>query len=365
MKSDYEKLIEQGYTTEEITPDLSEVSSIDISTSPMSENREDKSVSVTNSTGTSKKTSSIMMGYNKANIKLPDGSYISLDELEAAIDKEFAATKENTVIVVKKTGKKVDVSALKAELRKALDKKAKLSLDGKSDKIVNQETEKVSIKGEGSKAFVGKGVFMFGNDGMNMSEGEYVNREGFSEAISEYQFMTPGNKPEVPTPEIEVVSVEPSDKIKKKYKKGLIVAGGLTAVSLATLPLLIPGIMHANSVLWNHTTNPIFQGFLHNICNCNLAKLIGATYNEATGVWTATNGILINANAASSSLIAALATHAVNTSAIGIAAKKVIDAIKKKREEKRSKKLEQLNAIREELTNSNSASMVNEGGLSI
>lgn len=357
------------YFTEPINPNLDNISSINISSNPMGENRQDKGVEVTDSMGTTKRTSNIMMGYNKSNIELPNGSYVSMTELENALDQELKKTSENTIIIAKNTGKMVDPATLKAQIREALDKKAQLSLNGKTDKITNQETEKVSIKGENSDKFVDKGVFMFGNDGMNMPEDKYVNREEFEKSVSEYEFMTKKEtpKPVTPTPdekEIEVVKVEPADKIKKNYKKGLLIAGGITAIGLSMAPIIVPGIMHANSVLWNHTSNPVFQDFLHNVCNCNLGKLIGATYNDTTGLWTTTNGSLINATAAQASVIVALATHAINTSAVGIAAKKLHDKIKAKKEAKRNKKLEELNKLKEELTTTKTDSLSVEGGLS-
>ena len=352
------------YFTEPINPNLDNVSSINISSNPMGENRQDKGVEVSDSMGTTKRTSNIMMGYNKDNIVLPNGSYVSMTELENALDQELQKTSENTIIIAKSTGKMVDAATLKAQIREVLDKKAQLSLNGKTDKITNQETEKVSIKGENSEKFVDKGVFMFGNDGMKMPEDKYVNREEFEKTVSEYEFVTQTKMPEASEPEIEVVKVEPADKIKKNYKKGLLIAGGITAIGLSMATIIVPGIMHANSVLWNHTSNPVFQDFLHNVCNANLGKLIGATYNDTTGLWTATNGSLINATAAQASVIVALATHAINTSAVGLAAKKLHDKIKAKKEAKRNKKLEELNKLKEELTTTKTDSLSVEGGLS-
>ena len=44
------------------------------------------------------------------------------------------------------------------------------------------------------------------------------------------------------------------------------------------------------------------------------------------------NGQSINADAATASVLVAVATHAVNTTTIGIAAKKLFDKIKKKKQ---------------------------------
>lgn len=357
----------EEYITEPISPNLDNISSINISQNPMGKNRQDKGVQISSSSGETKKTSNIMMGYNKDNIILPDGVYISLTELESSLDNELAKISDNKVIIAKNTGKKVDVSELKTIIRETLNKKAQLSLDGKSEKIVAQNTEKVSIKGENKDKFVEKGVFMFGKNGINMPEDKYVNREEFEKTISEYEFVekiknTETKKENENEKEMEVVSVEPADKINKKYKKGLLVAGGITAIGLTMAPIIVPGVMHANSVLWSHTSNPNFQYFLHNICNCTLGKLIGATYNDVTGLWTASNGSLINAAAAQASILQALAVHTINTSAIGITAKKIIDVIKLKKTEKRSRKLEELNKLKEELNDTNS--LKNEGGLS-
>jgi len=377
--NDYEILKNKGYVETEINPDLSDVSKIDLTEKPMGPNREDKSVTVTNREGITKKTSSIMMGYNKDGVILPDGEYVQLDELVEAINREISNDSENIVAVVKKTGKKIDTSAIKEEIIKKLKEKAEVLLNGPSEKIVNQETSTVSIKGENSSESHNKGVFMLGNKDLKLSTGEYVNKEEYEKAFDEYEFLKLGEKEQIIPPpisetptnivppeeedEIEVVEIEPAENLLKKIKKPLLIAGGLTGLSIALLPILVPGVMHANSVLW-HTelvkSIPAFQDFLH-VCNTILGKIARANYVGNSGEWVASNGTLINGDAAQASILAALAVHAVNTTTIGITAKKIVDAIKATRQAKREEKIEELNKLKSELNQNNQK---NEGGLS-
>lgn len=354
--NDYERYKTEGYIDTTVNPNLDDISKVDISTSPMGNNREDKAVTITNQDGITKKTSSIMMGYNKKGIVLPDGEYINLEEMISAIDKELDSDSQNIVAFVQKTGKEVDVSEIKERLVNELKRKAEILLGGKSEKITNQETTNISIKGENSEIVHNKGTLMLGNENINMKDGEYVNREEAEKIISEYDFLKPGE-------EIEVVEIKPAESILKKFKKPLIIAGGLTALSIVTLPILLPGIMHANSVLW-HTdlakSIPVFQDFLH-ACNNILGKFVSATYVDGPGTWAISNGSIINSDAAQASVLAALGLHAVNTTSIGVIAKNLITEIKNRKKQKRERKLEELNNLKEELS---SKENVHEGGLS-
>lgn len=72
-QSDIEKLIKQGYSIEEIRVALNGLSTIALSSQEkeaLGEGRDDRTVYVTPQNGEEKKTSSIMMGYNKQGIEL-------------------------------------------------------------------------------------------------------------------------------------------------------------------------------------------------------------------------------------------------------------------------------------------------------
>ena len=80
-KTEIERLSEDGYEMEEIGFTLDEnVSNISLTDSPMKPNREDKATVITDKDGNSMKSSNVMLGYNKDNVMLPSGDYISATE---------------------------------------------------------------------------------------------------------------------------------------------------------------------------------------------------------------------------------------------------------------------------------------------
>lgn len=143
----------------------------------------------------------------------------------------------------------------------------------------------------------------------------------------------------------KVTKVTKAKEFLKKHKKAILIAGGIAALALMQ-PVIIPAIMHANSVLWVHA--PALRGMLHG-CNLALGKLIGASYVGSTGLWTSAAGTIINANAASASLLGALATQTASLGAVGIAAKKLATKIKDKIKRKKKDKIEET-PIKEEDT---------------
>lgn len=110
----------------------------------------------------------------------------------------------------------------------------------------------------------------------------------------------------------------------KKHKKAILLVGGLVLFAVA-LHALLPSIMYFNSVLWNQA---IVSGIaetaglpvvLHDI-NTIIGAKIGATFTEATGIWTLANGSLLNAGAAQAGLLAALGKVALSAGSVGIGA---------------------------------------------
>lgn len=141
---------------------------------------------------------------------------------------------------------------------------------------------------------------------------------------------------EIGEDEHEVVGVRKPEGFLKRHKKALLIAAGVTAVALLAQPVIIPAIMHANSVLWSTPLAkafPAIQSFLHG-CNSVLGNLIGASFDKVTGIWTAAAGT-INADAASASLLSALATHAVGIGAVAKVAKKAWNAWKNRKSKKK------------------------------
>lgn len=140
-QSDIEKLIKQGYSIEEIRVALNGLSTIALSPQEkkaLGEGRDDRTVYVTPQNGEEKKTSSIMMGYNKQGIELENGEYVNFDEVSEAINKELQADEPNIVYVSKKTGKKIAKPEVIEELFKDV-------IAVSNGKILESNQEKITM----------------------------------------------------------------------------------------------------------------------------------------------------------------------------------------------------------------------------
>jgi len=187
MATDYEKLKKEGYTEEEIKLILEDpLSQVSLTDAPMSPGREDKSATISDNQGNSMRTSSVMMGYNKRGLNLPSGVYVSADELSDAMTTFLTEDSENKKIVCRSTGDIVDVTTLTTTVVEALVEGAGLTLTGTSDKITNQTAYTYGIRGD-EKA---TRVFMAGNKGIQLPNGEYVTLDELQKAMSDYVYMT-------------------------------------------------------------------------------------------------------------------------------------------------------------------------------
>lgn len=184
--NEYEKLIRKGYREEEIDLPLDAVSRISISDNPMGPGREDKDVIVKDSSGVEKKTSSIMMGYNKKGIRLGNGDYVSSEELEQALGKALETEDENVIYTCRKTGKIVEIDDIRDALLDAAMKKAYLS-HASTDKITNQQAVSVIVHDKGKE--YPKGIAMLGNDKLQLPSGEYVSEQEIQKAIQDYVML--------------------------------------------------------------------------------------------------------------------------------------------------------------------------------
>lgn len=214
-QSDIEKLIKQGYSIEEIRVALNGLSTIALSPQEkeaLGEGRDDRTVYVTPQNGEEKKTSSIMMGYNKQGIELENGEYVNFDEVSEAINKELQTDEPNIVYVSKKTGKKIAKPEVIEELFKdviAVSNGLKISED---NSIQNQNTARIAIEEYAKNKEHNKGVMMFGNEGIELPNGDYVLISEIESALENYVRMTPS----------EIIEIEDPTKgqdIKQKPKK--------------------------------------------------------------------------------------------------------------------------------------------------
>ena len=202
-QSDIEKLIKQGYSIEEIRVALNGLSTIVLSPQEkeaLGEGRDDRTVHITPQNGEEKKTSSIMMGYNKQGIELENGEYVNFDEVSEAINKELQTDEPNVVYVSKKTGKKIAKLEVIEELFKdviAVSNGLKISED---NSIQNQNTARIAIEEYAKNKEHNKGVMMFGNEGIELPNGDYVLISEIESALENYVRMTPSEIIEIEDP---------------------------------------------------------------------------------------------------------------------------------------------------------------------
>lgn len=221
-QSDIEKLIKQGYSIEEIRVALNGLSTIALSPQEkeaLGEGRDDRTVYVTPQNGEEKKTSSIMMGYNKQGIELENGEYVNFDEVSEAINKELQTDEPNIVYVSKKTGKKIAKPEVIEELFKdviAVSNGLKISED---NSIQNQNTARIAIEEYAKNKEHNKGVMMFGNKGIELPNGDYVLISEIESALENYVRMTPSEIIEIDEP---TKGQDPKQKPKKEEKYRVI-----------------------------------------------------------------------------------------------------------------------------------------------
>ena len=221
-QSDIEKLIKQGYSIEEIRVALNGLSTIALSPQEkeaLGEGRDDRTVHITPQNGEEKKTSSIMMGYNKQGIELENGEYVNFDEVSEAINKELQTDEPNVVYVSKKTGKKIAKPEVIEELFKdviAVSNGLKISED---NSIQNQNTARIAIEEYAKNKEHNKGVMMFGNEGIELPNGDYVLISEIESALENYVRMTPSEIIEIDEP---TKGQDPKQKPKKEEKYRVI-----------------------------------------------------------------------------------------------------------------------------------------------
>ena len=221
-QSDIEKLIKQGYSIEEIRVALNGLSTIVLSPQEkeaLGEGRDDRTVHITPQNGEEKKTSSIMMGYNKQGIELENGEYVNFDEVSEAINKELQTDEPNVVYVSKKTGKKIAKPEVIEELFKdviAVSNGLKISED---NSIQNQNTARIAIEEYAKNKEHNKGVMMFGNEGIELPNGDYVLISEIESALENYVRMTPSEIIEIDEP---TKGQDPKQKPKKEEKYRVI-----------------------------------------------------------------------------------------------------------------------------------------------
>lgn len=176
---------------------------IDLETKSINSNSErvDRSTTIYDGNGVGYASSTIMMGYNKQNFKLGDGSFVSSKELVEAMKAAMQKYEPGTKIVHKKTGKVLNIDEFIKLVKGA---QGALILGEKSEKIENQDSRTIKVESADGRV-ANKGVLFLGNRGLKLETGEYVSLDEFNAAIKNYVAVpTPTKKPEPkPTPKPE------------------------------------------------------------------------------------------------------------------------------------------------------------------
>lgn len=222
-QNDYEELLKKGYTEEQIKVALESLSRVSVSPGPMAPNRDDRSVRVKDASGKEKRTTSIMMGYNKSGIRLENGEYVSFTEFEEAIKESMASDKEDEVYVCRKTGKKVEpIEIVESIFQDVIKAQSSLVLS-EDNVITNQVSKKVVIREPHLNKTINKGILMLGNAGIQLPNGDYVFLPELQVALNDYVKMSLKGNPglqelESEEKEEEPELLEPEEKEEKPEK---------------------------------------------------------------------------------------------------------------------------------------------------
>lgn len=225
IDSEYERLIKEGYIEAgTLVVYVDDLTKMDLSTTEVKPDgvkgeRQDKDVVVIDKQGRSKKVSSILLGKNKKQVQLGDGSFINSDELLVAIHEAVSRLDKGSIVVDKK-GRALNPEDL---LKVAEEAAGKVRIGSISSKVTNQEARSWSIEGAHSDVEHKKGLVFLGNDKVDLREGEYISVEEFLKALQEYMVLKPKKEePVLPKPPTDKENESPIFvRVVRKYKNRL------------------------------------------------------------------------------------------------------------------------------------------------
>lgn len=175
------------------------IARIETSDAPMGKNRQDKRVDVVDSERVEKRTSNLMLGYNKREVQI-DEKYYSIEDIQERAIEYLERDDEDVVYYTRRddTEKrfcepKEVVEDIAKDLIKAEVPKIDLS---PADSISNQDARHVEAHGaNGEKQ---KGVFMLGNIELKMPNGTYISADTVEQALNNYLKAVVPAEPEPP-----------------------------------------------------------------------------------------------------------------------------------------------------------------------
>lgn len=162
------------------------VSKINLFDSPMGEGRQDKGANIADASGAEKRTSNLMLGYNKKGVQIGE-TYYSVEELRKKALESIEKDTDDKVLYFVRT----DTGKRFAEPREVVDDmmqsivgvgpEATLSDNAN---ITNQDARSVEFSGPNNKTQ--RGAFMLGNEGIQMPNGTYVEASTVDAAVDNY-----------------------------------------------------------------------------------------------------------------------------------------------------------------------------------
>ena len=149
---------------------------------PVNVNREDRGVLVSNDGKKFKRSSNIMMGFNKNHVKLENGNYISWEQIKPLILEYVDTIAENESLINRNTGARIEKTELVSIISKRIE-------ENHSSIILrdNKYSKKLSIKQSGyDEKEIKKGMLMLGKKNNGLANGVYYTRDSIREVLNEY-----------------------------------------------------------------------------------------------------------------------------------------------------------------------------------
>lgn len=195
-------------------------------TDDMGPNRQDRKVTLTVE-GEEKRTSNILLGYNKQGFELEDGEYLSAEDFSKAMSEYLSAQPDGTKFVRRVPEKTFGTSEEFVSDMLETVRSGSNTIDvAPAEKPENVDARKVEISEPDSKEKV-HGLFMLPKDGeVKLENGEYVSATEISTAIENYFLAVPEEKvippvtpPVPPIPPVYPVSPKGVERTPEQIKE--------------------------------------------------------------------------------------------------------------------------------------------------
>lgn len=202
-KNDWDNLGDVEFSPIDFPTD--NVSTIKTAPDPMGEGRQDKRVDITDSTGKEKRTSNLMLGYNKRGVQIAE-KYYSLEKLDEKLYEYLESDEDDVDYYVRRDaeGEKIfyEPSAVVDDIEQRIASATGPQIElSSSTKITNQDARILEAgKPDGETQL---GVLMLGNTELEMPNGTYVSAEIVENALNNYLKAVKKQRPPMPpTPPI-------------------------------------------------------------------------------------------------------------------------------------------------------------------